>query len=103
MEIIRILEGLIEDEVSDVCKYAKLAAEYKHDRPALSHVFYTLSTEEEKHQAMLHEEGVKIIHEYRKTHGDPPVAMQAVYDHLHKRHVEKLAEAKRYQEIYRNM
>lgn len=103
MKIIKELEELIEEEVHDVKKYAKLAAEYKHDHPALSHVFYTLSTEEEKHQAMLHEEVVKIIHEYRKSHGDPPVAMQAVYDHLHKRHVEKLAEAKNFQELYRNM
>ena len=103
MKIIQKLTDLIEEEVHDMEKYAKLAAEYKDEDLALASLFYELSTEEEKHQAMLHDEAVKIIRDYRKTHGDPPAAMQAVYEHLHKRHIEKIAEAKNFQEIYRNM
>jgi hypothetical protein len=51
---------------------------------------------------MLHNEVVKIIENHRKMHGEPPAAMMAVYEYLHKKHIDKLADAKRYQDIYRN-
>ena len=102
MQLIKELEDLIEDEVHDVKKYAKMAAKLKHDHPALSHVLYTISTQEENHQNMLHEQVVKIIEQYRREHGTPPPEMQAVYNYLHERAVEKLEEAHRYQEIYKN-
>lgn len=103
MKLIRDLEELIEDEIHDVKKYAQMAAEVKHDYPSLSQVLLTISTQEDSHQAALHGEIVKIIEEYRKTHGEPPAAMMAVYDYLHKRSIEKLAEARRYQEVYKTV
>lgn len=102
MKVIRDLEELIEEEIHDVKKYAKMAAELKQDHPALAQVLYTISTQEDGHQAALHSEVVKIIEQYRKTHGDPPAAMMAVYEYQHKRSIEKLAEARRYQEVYKN-
>lgn len=102
MQLIKELEELIEDETHDVKKYAKLAAKLKHDHPALSHVLYTISTQEENHQNMLHEQVVKLIEQYRREHGTPPPEMQAVYNYLHERAVEKLEEAHRYQEIYKS-
>jgi hypothetical protein len=101
MKLIRDLEELIEDEVHDVKKYAKMAAERKAEHPGLAQVLYSISTQEDTHQAAIHSEVVKIIEEYRRSHGEPPASMLAVYDFLHKRHVEKLAEARRYQEIYK--
>ena len=102
MKLIKMLEEMIEEEIHDVKKYAKMAAELKDEHPALAQVLYTISTQEDTHRQMLHEEVVKIIGEYRKNNGEPPAAMMAVYDYIHKRHIEKLAEARRYQELYKN-
>lgn len=101
MKIIEKIEELIEEEISDIKKYAKLAAEIKTEHPALAQVFYTISTQEEAHKDMLHKEVVKLIESYRAQHGAPPAEMAAVYDYIHKQHIEKAAEAKRYQEIYK--
>lgn len=103
MKLIQKLEERIEDEVADVKHYAILAAEVKEEHPSLAHVLFTISGQEDAHQAAIHAEVVKIIDEYRRTHGEPPAAMKAVYDFMHKRHIEKLEEAHRYQEIYKNL
>jgi hypothetical protein len=101
MKLIKELEDLIDEEISDVKKYAKLAAEMKSEHPELAQVFYTLSTQEESHQAMLHNEVVRIIEEHRRKEGEPPPVMMAVYDYIHKKHIEKMAEARRYQDLYK--
>lgn len=101
MKLIKELEELIEEEIHDIKKYAMLAVEMKDDHPNLAQVFYNLSTQEDAHQAMLHSEVVKLIEEYRRNEGNPPAAMMAVYEYIHKRHIEKLAEARRYLDIYR--
>ena len=102
MKLIKELEELIEDEVHDVKKYAKIAVELKVDHPQLAQVLYTISTQEEGHQQMLHGEVVRIIEQYRREHGEPPASMMAVYDYVHKKHIERMADAKRYQEMYRS-
>lgn len=102
MKLIRDLEELIEEEIHDIKKYAKMAAEVKQDHPALAQVLYTISTQEDGHQAAIHGEVVRIIEQYRKTNGEPPAAMMAVYDFMHKKSIDKLADARRYQEVYKN-
>ena len=102
MKLIKKLEELVEDEIHDVKKYAKLAAEVKAEHPSLAQVLYTISTQEDTHQAAIHTEVVKIIEDYRKKHGEPPAAMMAMYEYVHQKHIDALAEARRYQEIYRN-
>lgn len=92
----------IEEEIEDAKNYAILAIEMKHSDPSLSHIYYTLSTEEEKHQEMLHEQVVRIIDKYRKEKGEPPAPMMAVYDYLHRKAIEKMAEVRRYQDVYKN-
>jgi hypothetical protein len=101
MKVIKLLEELIEEEIHDVKKYAKLAIEYKEDNPGLAQVFYNLSVQEDTHQANLHSEVVKIIEEHRRMHGEPPASMMAVYEYVHKKHIDKLAEARTYQEMYK--
>lgn len=101
MKLIQKLTERIDEEIGDVKYYAKLAAEVKDEHPTLAQVLYNISTQEDGHQAAIHNEVVNIIEQHRRTHGEPPAAMMAVYDYLHKRSIEKLAEARRYQEIYK--
>jgi rubrerythrin len=101
MKIIKELEELIEDEIHDVKKYAKMAAAVKEEYPALAQTLFAISTQEDAHQAALHAEVVKVIENYRKTKGEPPAAMMAVYEYVHKKHIDALAEARRYQEMFK--
>lgn len=101
MKLIKELEEMIEDEVHDIKHYAKKAIELKVEHPSLAQVLYTISTQEDSHQAMIHAEVVKLIEEYRRLHGNPPEAMMAIYEYIHERHIEKLEEARRYQEMYK--
>ena len=101
MKLIKKLEEMIEDEIHDVKKYAKMAAAVKDEHPGLARVLYDLSVQEDSHQAALHAEVVKIIEEYRRVNGAPPAAMLAVYEFIHERHIEDLAEARRYQDVYK--
>ena len=102
MKLIRDLEELIEEEIHDVKKYAKMAAELKAEHPTLAQVLYNISSQEDGHQAAIHNEVVKIIEEHRKHHGEPPATMMAVYEYLHKKSIDKLAEARMYQDVYKS-
>ena len=102
MKLIRDLEEYIEEEIHDIKKYAKMAAELKAEHPTLAQVLFNISTQEDGHQAAIHNEVVKIIEEHRRAHGEPPAAMMAVYDYLHKKSIDKLAEARMYQDVYKS-
>lgn len=102
MKIIKELEEKIEDEIHDIKEYAEMAAAIKDEHPGLAQVLYNISAQEDAHQAALHSEVVKLIEAHRRTHGAPPAEMMAVYEYVHKRHIEKLAEARRYQDVYKN-
>ena len=100
MKIIQTLSEYIEDETQDAGKYAKMALEWKDKNRGLADTFFTLSQEEMKHMSMLHGEVVKLIEEHRKTKGEPPANMLAVYDYLHKQQIEKAADVKAMQSLF---
>lgn len=100
MKIIEKLTEMIDEEIEGAEHYAKCAIEYKMDNPSLAQTFYSLSMEELKHMDLLHQHVSKIITEHRQKHGEPPAAMMAVYDYLHKKQIDRVAKVKAYQTQY---
>lgn len=94
MKLIETLSSMIDEEIEDVSKYAKHALMYKDENAVLGDMFIRLAEEEMKHMMTLHSQVVSIIEDYRRKNGNPPDAMMTVYDILHKRHIDKAAEAK---------
>jgi len=101
MKIIEKLSNMIEDEMDDAEKYAKCALKHKEERPPLAQTFHALSLDEMKHMSMLHDEVVKIINEYRATGAEVPADMMAVYDYLHKKHIDRATDIKIIIESYK--
>ena len=100
MKIIEILSEFIDEEIDGAGEYEKLAIEYKKDMPDLANAFNTMSHEEMGHVNLLHNCVTRIIENYRKENGDPPEAMLAVYDYLHKKQIDKAAKVKTMQRMY---
>lgn len=100
MKIIEILSDCIEEEISDSEKYAKKALEHKSVYPETAKVFFTLSLEELEHMNRLHNAVVFLIDKYRREQGEPPAEMMAVYDYLHRKQIDRVADVKRLQAMY---
>ena len=101
MKIIKVLSDKIKDELCDAKSYAKMAIEYKDEYPEMSRTLYSISLQEMEHMNLLHGEVAGLIKRYRDTKGEPPAEMLAVYDYLHKQQIDKAAEVKVLQTMYK--
>ena len=101
MKIIKILSEKIEEEINDAKSYVKMALEYKDEYPEMSRTLYSISLQEMEHMNLLHGEVAGLIKRYRDTKGEPPAEMLAVYDYLHKQQIDKAAEVKVLQTMYK--
>ena len=101
MKIIQELVDMIDDELDGAEEYAKNALAMRESHPTLAKTFYDISLDEVKHINMLHDEVKKIIEKHRNDKGDPPAAMLAIYDYLHKKHIEEASEIKSLQSQYK--
>ena len=100
MKIIKKLSDMIEDELEGAEHYIKCALEYKDEYPELAKTFAMLSEEEMGHMAKLHKAVVVLIENYREEKGEPPADMMAVYEYLHKKHIDKAAQIKVMQKMF---
>lgn len=101
MKKIETLVDKIDEELEYACSYIELAHEYKDKDPELANLFYRLSNEEMTHMDMLHKQVKEIILVHKREHGEPPAAMEALYDHLHKRHLAKAEKVTNMQNMYK--
>ena len=101
MVIIEKLSDKIAEEIHDAKCYVKMALEYKDKYSDVARTLYTISTQEMEHMSMLHSAVADIIAKYRDEHGEPPEAMKAVYDYLHKKQIESAAEVKSLQAMFK--
>jgi len=101
MKDIELLADHIAEELNDAETYIRLALEYKDSHPNMGKIFYDLSVEEMNHANALHKQSVQLIDEYRRTQGEPPENMQAIYDYLHKKHMEHAHEIRMWQDSYK--
>lgn len=102
MKLIKKLSEKIEDELEDSECYAKMAMQYRDEYPELARICNNLSAQEMDHANSLHQIVVQTIDQYRRTNGDPPANMQAVYDFLHEKHIDHAARIKGLQAMYKS-
>lgn len=101
MRIIKELEEMIEKNLKGAEDAIHRANLYKDAKPALAKTFFELSTDKMRHVNMLHDAVVKEIEDYQKQHGNPPEAMQAIYDWVHEKDIQYATEIKAAQAMFR--
>lgn len=101
MRLIKELTEMIEEEIEGAENYVKEAIKLKHEHPSLAKTLYDISNQEMTHIDMLHAEVVKLIEEHRRTHGEPPAPMMAIYEYLHEKHIDKVNKIRLLQTEYK--
>lgn len=101
MKIIKEIMEQMTDELDGAGEYIDYALKYKDTDRILADMYYNMSIQELKHHDDLHTQVVRMITEYRKEHGEPPVAMQAVYDWEHEKAIAKAKEVRTAQAMYK--
>lgn len=101
MKLIEKLCGLIDEELGDAEKYAKLALKHKDENAALAKTFYDLSTDELRHMDLLHDQIVQCINDVKREKGEPPATMTAIYGYLHEKQIDRASAVRAWLSKYR--
>ena len=101
MKIIKCLAEKIEEELNDAQSYADMAQRWKEEQPETADLFLELSQEEMGHMERLHKKVAEKIAEYKNTHGEPPKEMLALYDYLHRQHMNEAMKIRVMQGMYK--
>lgn len=101
MKIIEKMMDQIEEEMEGAQAYINCAMKWKDEDVLLAKMYADISTDELKHAMMLHEGSVRLINQYKQTGEVVPPEMQAVYDYLHKKHMEKFNAIKLEQAMFK--
>lgn len=101
MRLIKELTEMIEEEIEGAEDYVREAIKLKHEHPSLAKTLYDISNQEMTHIDMLHAEVVKLIEEHRRTKGEPPASMMAIYEYLHEKHIDKVNKIRLLQTEYK--
>lgn len=96
-----MLSEMIGDTIECAEEYIEEAINVREDFPEVSKALYSLSENEMSNMSILHSAVTKVIQDYRNTHGEPPEPMMAVYDYLHKKHIDNAAKVKAMQQMYK--
>ena len=101
MKVIEMLSEKIEKTIDSAEEYITEAAKYKVEFPEVAKALSNLSEIEMSNMSALHSTVVNVITAYRKQNGEPPAPMIAVYDYLHKKHIDHAAKVKAMQSLYK--
>ena len=100
MKEIKEISEFIEETLEEAEKYSDYAIKYGDLNKNLADMYHRLSEEHLKFVDTLHDQGVKLIEEYAAK-SPIPSDMKAVYEYLHKKHIDKFNEIKTKQTNYK--
>ena len=102
MKIIQTLTEKIHEEIHDAKSYTKMAIHYKEEYPDMARALFGIANQELEHMQILHGLVSDLIKDYRNEKGEPPASMMAVYEYLHNKEIEKVADVKALMDAYKN-
>jgi len=101
MKIIKELSDMIFEELDGAEQYAKKALTLKEERPELASTFNMIANQEMEHVNLLHKAVADIIAKHRLETGEPPAAMQAIYDYVHEKEIARAAGIRTLMNMYK--
>lgn len=100
MEIIKCISEDIEATMDMAEENIKKAIVYKNDYPVAAKSFYVKSMTLMDSIKPQHEAVIALIEEYKKTKGEAPAPMLAIYNYMHERHIHQAVAIKTLQDMY---
>lgn len=95
MKIIAELSDMIENEIDQADCYVDSALDIHVEYPDVANDYISMAQGNLDRISLLHNRVAKLIEIERKTNGEPPESMLKVYEYLHKKHINKVAEIRR--------